>query len=701
LRGACWREQAKICTLLLPDVARKGASLGLCALIASAAAAVAGPAEPGDKSSGQAEIIVTGERVRRALKDTAPSVAVFTQDGIEAQAADRVDQLLAGIPNVQLGNGSEGPAIRGQDSTGVLQALDGFLGGARPRATLEVDGRAAGFQEYVFGTAPLWDVRQVEVFRSPLTVTHGRNSIAGGIVITTNDPTYEWEGRARGIIGDFSTRQLSGVISGPIVGDQLAFRLTGDTRHARTTSELGRNQRGADPNDDDYSAARFKLLLEPKAVPGLKVLGTYSWSHSQMPQVVDANAPFRERRNPDARYGIFGVRVNAATLHATQQLGSGQVEAILSSGRTKSRRFAPPGIGEARIRLNDVSADIFGNWRASPTLTLWGGVHALQSRLRQYIDLSNFIDSEGRFRDRQHSFGAFGEAELAVNRRLKLSAGGRYQQDKQRRFGGLTGRVDAPVDFDLRFSAWLPKVSATYALTPRINAGLLIQKAYNPGGATVALNTGETDTFAAERLWDYEAFLKGSVPSLGLTIAANLFYNAMRDAQRGVLVPFTLPDGSRDFFVRFNNLPKARSYGSEVELDWRASSDLTLRAGIGLLSTRVLRADPSEVIGREFERSPHFSGVAAADWTPVDRLRLSAQLRHRTGYFSDDFNTPELRVGRATSMDVRAAYDIGRFTAFVYARNLFDRLNILYLYASVSAELEDPRMVGFGLEARF
>src|SRR4051812_27941988 len=126
------------------------------------------PADPGD-------IVVTGERVRRSLKDTAASVAVLTEADIEARAEDRLDQLLALIPNVQLGNGSEGPTIRGQDSTGILQALDAFLGGARARSTVEVDGRAIGYQEYVFGTGPLWDVNRVEVFRSPLTVTHGAN----------------------------------------------------------------------------------------------------------------------------------------------------------------------------------------------------------------------------------------------------------------------------------------------------------------------------------------------------------------------------------------------------------------------------------------------------------------------------------------------------------------------------------------------
>ena len=63
-------------------------------------------------------------------------------------------QMLALIPNVQLGSGSEGPAIRGQDTTGALQALPAFLGGNRPRTTLIVDGRAVSYHEFVFGAQP-------------------------------------------------------------------------------------------------------------------------------------------------------------------------------------------------------------------------------------------------------------------------------------------------------------------------------------------------------------------------------------------------------------------------------------------------------------------------------------------------------------------------------------------------------------------
>jgi outer membrane receptor protein involved in Fe transport len=122
------------------------------------------------------------------------------------------------------------------DTTGPLSALPAFLGGNRPRVALIVDGRPTTYSEFVFGAAPLWDVARVEVFRSPQTTTQGQNSIAGAIFVNSNEPSATAEFRARAIVGDFHTRQLSLLGSGPLLGDDVAFRVAGDFRYSRTTS---------------------------------------------------------------------------------------------------------------------------------------------------------------------------------------------------------------------------------------------------------------------------------------------------------------------------------------------------------------------------------------------------------------------------------------------------------------------------------
>src|SRR5256885_2945160 len=199
-----------------------------------ALAAAAPPGEPPDSAD---TIIVTGERAKRSLKDTAASVAVFTKRDIDRLAApDRIQNLLAMVPNVLVPTSRDAPTIRGQNSVGVLQGLPAFLGGARPRTALQIDGRTVTFNELVNNTEGLWDVDHVEVFRTPQTTTQGANSIAGAIFIHTAEPTYDFEGRARLIGGEFRRRQVSAAASGPLIADQVAFRIAADSYRSHTST---------------------------------------------------------------------------------------------------------------------------------------------------------------------------------------------------------------------------------------------------------------------------------------------------------------------------------------------------------------------------------------------------------------------------------------------------------------------------------
>ncbi|MGI8705140.1 MAG: TonB-dependent receptor [Sphingomicrobium sp.] len=676
-----------------------------CALYLAIVTGAADPeAERPQAASAPQDIIVTGERLRRSIRDTASSVVVIPADMIEALAApDRLEDLLPFIANVQMGTGGQGPTIRGQDTTGVLQDLPAFLGGTRPRATLQVDGRASSYNEFVFGIAPLWDVEQVEVFRSPQTTTQGRNSIAGAIVVKTRDPDYYWLGRGRAIHGSFGTWQGSAMLTGPIVGDQLAFRVSADLRRSRPSSEIADTMRGADPNRDRYGLLRFKLRAEPEALPGLSILSTYVHSESQMPQVVTVREPFRNRRDPLAAYGIFGINSDSLTTDIRQSLGPGaELAAILSLGDSRAQRFAPPGLGETQNRHRDLSLEAWASCRSCGRLSGRIGTHLLRTSGDQRIDLTAQSRGIGEFDDRQHSFGLFGEGALVLGPLLTASAGLRFQRDCQDRSGAL--RIPSrtlPLDYDRCFTAWLPKLTASFQASEAITVGLLAQRAFNPGGVTLNVGSGEQDSFEAERLWNYEIFARGAVGSL--SFGANLFYNDISDSQRPLTTLLPGPGGAPLIVTRFENAPRATSYGGEAQAQWQASDRLSVRLSAGALRTRVdealLASDP--IVGNAFARAPRFSGSALVDWQPVEGLRLSGSVRHHGAYFSNDANTAALRIGRATTLDARAGYEMGRVTAFAYGRNLLNSFNLTYLYNASLGTAADPREIGIGLQSSF
>ena len=460
-------------------------------------AATAVQAQP---ASAQADIIViTGERATRSLKETQSSVSVATARELEAASADRVEQMLQLIPNVQLGGGTQGPAIRGQDTTGALQALPAFLGGNRPRTTLVVDGRRQTYNEFVFGAAPVWDLNRIEVFRSPQTTTQGQNSIAGAIFVTSNDPTFEPEARVRGMIGNYHVREISAVASAPLTRD-VAVRIAGDFRYQRTTSHIADRVVGADPNHDVFGLARAKLLVKPRGLPDTRLLITYAHTESQAPQIVGLTAPFRDRRDKSGLYGTFRINVDSLTATAHHALGRDLVaDVTLTAGDSHATRFAFPGLGQAHIGGRDWSAEGVLNWSLQGSQHAIGGVSLSHLRLKQVIDLSR-LSGIGRFHDTQDSFGLFGEANWTVMRGATLTAGLRYQQDRQERSGVLgTAAQGIPLDFDRTFHAWLPKVSLAYDFNPDLRAGVLVERAYNPGGTTLRFDTGQPDNFEAER----------------------------------------------------------------------------------------------------------------------------------------------------------------------------------------------------------
>ena len=650
-------------------------------------------------------IIVTGERADRSIAQTSSSVLVIIDQDLERQPdTDRLDQLLGRAANVTLGSGGQGPTIRGLDTTGVLRDLPAFLGGTRPRTTLIVDGRPVSYNEFVFGAEPLWDVDKVEIFRSPQTTTQGRNSIAGAIFVETAAPEMAWHAGARLIGGNLGTRQISAMATGPVLSDQLAFRVTGDLRRGRTASTLISPIEAVDANSDDFEQLRFKLLATPSAVPDLRLEASYQASHSRAPQIEGIRPPFKDRRDPAATYGIFDISTHALTLRGKWTMDPAtEAVATITAGQVDARRYAPPGLGEALNDVTDRNVE-FVLRHQGKELDLLVGAAANRVRLQQAIDLSAIGLGTGTFRDLQQSEGIFGELKWQALDRLSVTIGGRYQHDRQHRAGGLLAAAgQLPVNFEERFSAFLPRLSVAFEAGAFATLGISAQRAAKPGGATLSPVTGMIDGFDAESLWAYEIFARGELDGPALTYAANLFLYDLRNAQRSVLRAIETPGGTF-YFQEAGNVPRAYSQGAELQLAWAVRPDLSLRLSAGLLETRITRTpiDRDILAGSQFQRAPHFTGSAELSWRPAPSVELNFSYWRRSGYFSDDANTPSLRVGSAGALDARVGWQTGDLRLFAFARNVFDRFYLTALFDNGSlATAGDPREYGAGAEFRF
>lgn len=650
------------------------------------------------------EIVVTGERVERSLRETAASVAVLDEARLSKQAgADRLDQVLDFVANLQRGASDIAPTIRGQDTTGVLIGANAFLGGTRPRATLQIDGRALNFNEFVYGLSSIWDVERIEVFRGPQTTTQGRNAIAGAIFIKTKDPTFDFEGAGQLVFGNEETRQASVAFSGPVIEDQVAARIAVDfRRHESWVNYTAPDVFiGANREDDDYTSARAKLLFTPEAIPGLEVLLTYAHLEANNPQNETSDEPYEDRVQIIQNGAQWDTNVDSVVVKADYSFTDGLAANLTGSfADSRSERFAAPGFGTAVINADEYAIESVLQFDP-PAGRLRGlmGVSYFAANQDETSDLSAFLGF-GNFTDRQRSLGVLGEATLDVTPRLHVTIGGRWQQDQQERVGALGF---AALDYDETFDAFLPKAEVSFDVTDDVVIGATARRGFNPGGTTISFVTGDIDEFGQETLWSYELFSRASLFDNDLVLSTNLFFTKFTDAQRPLITFVTLPGGGTAETTQFANAPSAESYGLEFEGVWSANDYLQIRATIGYLETEITETlrpnDP--ILGQEFQRAPRISGTLGLSLQPVEPLTLDLSARYNTSYFSDDANTPAFKIDSRTILDAKATYDFGPVSAFAFVRNATDKTYQVWQFRPGNSSLGDPREFGGGLQARF
>ncbi len=234
------------------------------------------------------EVIVTGEKKDQSLQETITSVGLINGAQLERDAIDSLANSLSYIANVNLGDSEGGFSIRGIPFDTLLGA------GSSPLAQIYIDDVTIGDKATRFGVDSIWDVSQIEILRGAQSTVQGRNALAGAIIIRTQDPTYEWTGKARAIwlsSDNGDEYSVSYALGGPIVDDVLAFRIAGERRESDGfVSNVVLGEEGADFNDQWQG--RVKLLFEPSH--NISSLFTFNYNETLVADRVS------DRRSRDA-----------------------------------------------------------------------------------------------------------------------------------------------------------------------------------------------------------------------------------------------------------------------------------------------------------------------------------------------------------------------------------------------------------------
>ena len=200
------------------------------------------------------DIVVTAQRHQSTLNDTPASIAALGGEQLRASGAVDSITLQAAVPGLQIARDT------GLNTEVYIRGIGNNIGGigASNSVATYVDGvyissSIDAFQRFN-------DVERVEVLRGPQAVLYGRNATGGALIITSRAPTFDFHLDADASYGNYNTYEGRLSVSGPILGDVVAARVSARAyHHDGYTTNLTTGQ-PAD-NETDY-AIRGALLFQ-------------------------------------------------------------------------------------------------------------------------------------------------------------------------------------------------------------------------------------------------------------------------------------------------------------------------------------------------------------------------------------------------------------------------------------------------------
>lgn len=202
-------------------------------------------------------VIVTASKREQSVQDIPIAVSAFSGESLADRGVADINNLQEVSPSLMINtaNSTSGGAtirIRGIGTIGNNVGLESAVGFFQDGAYRSRSGHALN---------EMFDIRRVEVLRGPQGTLFGKNTSAGAISVISNAPEFEFGGNLSASLGNLDYRRIEGMLTGPIAGDELAFRLSGAmTLRDGYMTEL---RTGQDINNKDRWALRGQLLWEP------------------------------------------------------------------------------------------------------------------------------------------------------------------------------------------------------------------------------------------------------------------------------------------------------------------------------------------------------------------------------------------------------------------------------------------------------
>jgi vitamin B12 transporter len=585
------------------------------------------------------DIIVTATGSEQVPEDTGNAITLLRRLDIDRLQPSTIADLLARTPGITVSNtgpigGFSAVRIRGAEGEQTLALIDGVR-------LNDPSSPGGGFD---FGNLLVGNIGRVEILRGPNSVPWGSQAIGGVVNIVTPRPTDELSGSARAEYGSNDRANLVGNVSaktGP-VGFSLGggyFRDDGISAAAVGTEDDGYRQ----------YAANGRVEVELSNDISIDLRGYYADSRAE----ADGFPP------------PFFSLADTPEYSTTQQL-TGYAGFNLALGNLKNRlaftisdinrdNFALPAatVPDFLARGRSERFEYQGDWQLSDAIrAVFGAEH----------ERSKFTDGFAPAKTRYS--GAYVQAIITPVDQVTLTAGGRI--DDYQTYGSKA-----------TFSA-----NAVW----RAADNSIIRAAYGEGFKAPTLfqlfSFFGDPTLQPEEAKSYELGFEQRVLDGQLRFGATAYQRRTSNMIDFDLSTFT-----------YNNIRRAKAKGIEAFIDMKPSDRLSIAANYTYTDSKT-KLDGATAFTRRI-RVPVHSLNLSADWTPVERLKLGADLRLASDSL-DGFGG-STRLDGYVLLGVRAAFAISdQFELYGRVENVTDTD-----YQTVAGYNAYGRNAHIGVRARF
>jgi len=552
-----------------------------CALAVGLPAAVAAQTTGGDSAQTAqqgygTQIVVTARRREEALQEVPLAITALSADDLADANMTRIEDMSTMVPSLSISpsqhrNHTIAFAIRGQLQGQNYITNDSSVGVYVAEA---VQARPYGLGQSLF------DLESVQVLKGPQGTLFGRNTTGGAILFQPRRPTLgQFDGYAQIRMGNYDLIEAQGAVTVPL-GEKAGLRV-GFNRMVRD-GYMHNVTTGTDQNNEDSTAARAVLLIEPS--DGFK--NTTYFDYFEADQVGSATRLNDVR--PGSTAGNAGLEAILAAQTAT--LGFYEVEGNdggvggvgAGDGKSTGENFGFTNVMEIELSptltfknianyrelksyeeqnlggtpvpflavvddqdSNQYSfeAQLLGENNAGTLKWILGGYYFQEKGTRfTLVSVNGGAPSPRTGTGKNKSYSVFGQVDFEFVENLTATVGLRntwdertFQQERLSSSGTCLLCTDPETS---KYNDLTYTVGLSYQVDPDKLVYATTRRGYRAGGYNSSGNTAAALTpFNPESITDYELGIKADWDLGGAKLRTNLagFYSDYQDIQRTVL----------------------------------------------------------------------------------------------------------------------------------------------------------------------